>query len=242
MSAAASCRGDRGGKNRRKSHAPVALSGEREASSSADARLTTSAFRPSNPPFTAIDKSSGEHQQWFVWSYVAPSLARQQADKVALVVHGAFVSADEAQAFAKQLHDKWDQFDISITQMGAWVPCPLPTNLSRQVPSTYDDERLHKIMEQHRRQEEAVRQKNQKRMKEVRRLQKKQAAISLARSKLNGDSAVEMRKPLTESDITKIENHYNPNRDKTLAHPLEGLVLKETKNHPTEFSKAKTED
>lgn len=161
-------------------------------------------MRPSDPPFCAQDPLTGDQQQLFVWSYIAPGASRQRAEKVGLVIHGAFVrDGPEVDEFIARLHAAWPDFDIYKTSMGHWLTCPLPDNIDRLVPKKYDNSDLQKLMEQHRRKEEAIRKANVQRMKEVKKIQKQQVLAQLKQAK---EKNVEPRKLLTEEERKTLED------------------------------------
>jgi len=177
-------------------------------------------MRPTDPPFTAADPLSGEQQGLFVWSYVAPGATRQRAEKVGLVVHGCFVKdGPEVDEFVARLHAAWPDFDIYKTSTGRWVSCPLPDDLDRLVPKKYDNADLEKLMEQHRRKEEAIRRANVQRMKEVKKLQKRQVLAQARRAK---ESNVEPRKILTDEELKQLEDFT------TQPNPFENYRLNES--------------
>jgi hypothetical protein len=119
-------------------------------------------------------------------------------------MHGAFTEDDsesgKINAFVDKLHAAWPDHDIFITQMGKWVPCPLPAHVDRLVPKTYDNKELDKIMKQHQKTEWDLKRANDARMKDLKRQQREKVRIQQ-----QGGAVPEPRKPLDDESKQRVE-------------------------------------
>ncbi|QPB44566.1 hypothetical protein [Medusavirus stheno T3] len=116
-------------------------------------------------------------------------------------MHGAFTEADsesgKINAFIDKLHAAWPDHDIFITQMGKWVPCPLPAHVDRLVPKTYDNKELNKIMNQHQKTEWDLKRANDARMRELKKQQRDKVRIQ--------QQGAEPRKPLDDEAKQRVD-------------------------------------
>lgn len=86
-------------------------------------------------------------QQWYLFSFVAPSGSRQRGKAVFVKFRGAFATDKEAEEHAKKMHEVDPDFDIHIFKANNWIQVPPPAEHYESVPMKYNQDKLDKIMD-----------------------------------------------------------------------------------------------
>jgi hypothetical protein len=85
-------------------------------------------------------------QQYAIISIISPS-SRQQHDKLAVKIRGAFSTMDDAKKHAERLQKQDSTFDIFVVDMYSWLP--LPPDKGEIGEQHYADNKLEELIQGH---------------------------------------------------------------------------------------------